>query len=426
MTVHNGTSFPVSPTPIEAQLFFRTDEDKLYFYDGAAWVEVGTGGAGGGIASYLHNQVASLATWTVTHNLNDSNPIVEIFDSAGDPVEPQSIDIVDANSFTVTFGSAQTGKVRVHAGVFAGGLGTGNFLPDTTSAYDIGSATFKWKDGYFSGKLTVDGGIDPTYLQITPQGTEPDVSKNNKLWIDSADSNKMKFKNNAGTSNEVVDFSHVGTTANKIIQLDGSAKIPAVDGSLLTSVDASTLGTKSVGTGADNIIALDGSAKLPAVDGSALTSLPAPSMSDKALSVLPTISGWNTDPTNLANITDGDLGTSAVTGTVTTSTSNYAYFIIDLGEIKGIASVDVKTGLWANRTAYSTVTGALIQISQDNVTWTTIGTEQVVSSLTEVIKTFIAFPTIFARYVRIRHRTTAVGAYSYGYQKLYSVIVIAM
>jgi len=101
-----------------------------------------------------------------------------------------------------------------------------------------------------------------------------------------------------------------GTTANKIVKLDGSARLPAVDGSQLTNLpaapvtsvngatgvvniyaDDSTLnidgtglvlsGTGAtstlnadVGTGANQIVQLDGSSRLPAVDGSQLTNLP--------------------------------------------------------------------------------------------------------------------------------------------------------
>jgi len=111
----------------------------------------------------------------------------------------------------------------------------------------------------------------------------------------------------------------VGTGAGNVVQLDGSARLPAVDGSQLTNLPASslalddltdvtitaaasgevlrydgtawvdaqlaysdlsgtpTLGTASaedVGTGAGNVVQLDGSARLPAVDGSQLTNLP--------------------------------------------------------------------------------------------------------------------------------------------------------
>jgi hypothetical protein len=107
----------------------------------------------------------------------------------------------------------------------------------------------------------------------------------------------------------------VGTAANNVVQLNGSAQLPAVDGSLLTGVvadisgasigdlsdvtitaaatgevlryngtawvdaqlaytDVSGLGTVApldVGTAANNVVQLNGSAQLPAVDGSLLT-----------------------------------------------------------------------------------------------------------------------------------------------------------
>ena len=119
-------------------------------------------------------------------------------------------------------------------------------------------------------------------------------------------------------------FLDVGTTASKVVQLNGSAKLPAVDGSLLTNLPSApvtsvntatgavvlsgddiaadhtasnytaadanvdghfsgidtklgTLGTSAfldVGTTASKVVQLNGSAKLPAVDGSLLTNLP--------------------------------------------------------------------------------------------------------------------------------------------------------
>ncbi|SVC68196.1 uncharacterized protein METZ01_LOCUS321050, partial [marine metagenome] len=39
--------------------------------------------------------------------------------------------------------------------------------------------------------------------------------------------------------NSMFDAGTIGTTANKLLQLDGSTKIPAVDGSLLTGIPSS-------------------------------------------------------------------------------------------------------------------------------------------------------------------------------------------
>ena len=80
--------------------------------------------------------------------------------------------------------------------------------------------------------------------------------------------------------------------ANNTIVLDGSSKIPAIDGSQVTALSATafTTGTLAtaridVGTTAGKILQLDGNAKLPAISGANLTNAPGPtiSTSDPAL-----------------------------------------------------------------------------------------------------------------------------------------------
>ena len=36
----SGAAFPTSPSPVEGQFCYRTDEDKLYIYRNAVWEEV--------------------------------------------------------------------------------------------------------------------------------------------------------------------------------------------------------------------------------------------------------------------------------------------------------------------------------------------------------------------------------------------------
>lgn len=64
-----------------------------------------------------------------------------------------------------------------------------------------------------------------------------------------------------------------GTAANNVVQLDSSARLPAVNGSLLTGFG--TASKLNVGTSANNVVQLDSSARLPAVDGSQLTGITA-------------------------------------------------------------------------------------------------------------------------------------------------------
>ncbi|WP_422358829.1 beta strand repeat-containing protein [Reichenbachiella sp.] len=159
---------------------------------------------------------------------------------------------------------------------------------------------------------------------------------------------------------------NLGVAAGNVVQLDGSARLPAVDGSQLTGVTA-TIGAGSVttteiadgtiagadiagttitdanindvdfgkitnvpvnldvddtddltnadlGVAAGNVVQLDGSARLPAVDGSQLTNLPAPVLAANSVTTSEiadgTIAGADIAGTTItdANINDVDFG----------------------------------------------------------------------------------------------------------------------
>ena len=196
----------------------------------------------------------------------------------------------------------------------------------------------------------------------------------------------------------------VGTSANNVVQLNGSAQLPAVDGSLLTGITASiaalddvgdvnaptpsntnvikynstsgdwesgavaasevsglatvattgaysdlsgtptlatvattgaysdlsgtpTLGTAAaldVGTSATNVVQLDGSARLPAVDGSQLTNLPSGASTLGALTDVDVTGAVNTNvlkyDSGTSTWVDGAVAYSEVTGTPTLAT----------------------------------------------------------------------------------------------------------
>ena len=98
--------------------------------------------------------------------------------------------------------------------------------------------------------------------------------------------------------------------ANNTIVLDGSSKIPAIDGSQVTALDADvfTTGTLAtaridVGTTAGKILQLDSNAKIPAISGVNLTNAPGPTIS-------------TSDPTISTNLTLGTKWVNKTTGVV--------------------------------------------------------------------------------------------------------------
>jgi hypothetical protein len=174
--------------------------------------------------------VGAMSSATVTVTLEDHGflagetiRITDVDPIAGDSAAAYEegfhtiVAVVDKDTFTYTVGvpftvnSSANGVVNdfmadvrplINLGGGGGG-GGGNFWSDpvdsdiipvgANNAFDIGSAAFKFKDGYFAGKLTVDGPIDPTYMQLTAIAATsvPDHS----FFLDAAD-NIMKFKDN--------------------------------------------------------------------------------------------------------------------------------------------------------------------------------------------------------------------------------------
>lgn len=67
------------------------------------------------------------STWTVQHNLNSAYVVVQTYDSNEEQMLPQTIDLTDANTTTITFPIALSGTAVVMVGTpLAGGGGGGN------------------------------------------------------------------------------------------------------------------------------------------------------------------------------------------------------------------------------------------------------------------------------------------------------------
>lgn len=68
------------------------------------------------VNTYSYQQSSASASWSIAHNLATTNPLVQIYDNTQTMIIPNSVDIVDANNLTVTFGSAVAGMAVIMYG----------------------------------------------------------------------------------------------------------------------------------------------------------------------------------------------------------------------------------------------------------------------------------------------------------------------
>jgi hypothetical protein len=100
-------------------------------------------------------------TWTVSHNLNAPNPIVQAYDSDDYQIVPQSIRITDTDTVTITFPTSVSGYAVVAKG---GHIVSGSVDADNISGFDEKVKTKLNLDGVFSGseQVTLQGDVTGT------------------------------------------------------------------------------------------------------------------------------------------------------------------------------------------------------------------------------------------------------------------------
>lgn len=72
------------------------------------------------ITAYTYGQQSAAATWTIDHNLNTTSVNVQVYDSTGISVIPDSVTAVSATQVVVEFGTAQSGRAVLVSGHFDG------------------------------------------------------------------------------------------------------------------------------------------------------------------------------------------------------------------------------------------------------------------------------------------------------------------
>ena len=76
------------------------------------------------ITTYVHVQDTVSSSWSVNHNLNTTNPLVQVWDSNNQLVIPDNVEIIDNNNLQVTFTQGVIGRVIVMMGTldWSGGV----------------------------------------------------------------------------------------------------------------------------------------------------------------------------------------------------------------------------------------------------------------------------------------------------------------
>jgi hypothetical protein len=205
------TSDPSSPS--EGDIWYNSTDNNLYLYDGTTNVDLtAAGGGGGNTLDQAYDEGGAGAGRTIIAD----NGAVQINNTAsGDAV----LEITASNTSVsqVSFGDSDDvniGRVRYdHASnsldfftndterMNIDSSGNVNVLNDLVVS---GSATV-------SGKLTVTGGVDPDYMQLTPQGTKQPLPTDpwttayghipkGSLFVDANDGDKLKFLHEDGVT----------------------------------------------------------------------------------------------------------------------------------------------------------------------------------------------------------------------------------
>ena len=247
--------------------------------------------------------IVSVAGTLAGVTLNVGDHIVFNQDSS-DPVTSAMFDVID-NTDAVSSVNGQTGVITL-------GASDVNALAIASNLSDLNNAgTARTNLGLGTSAVINVGTGASQIVQLDGSSRLPAVDGSQLTNVTSTDTSKLAIASNLSDLNNVATARtnlglgtsaviDVGTGASQIVQLDGSSRLPAVDGSQLTNVTSTDtsklaiannlsdlnnagtartnlgLGTSAVinvGTGANEIVQLNGSSQLPAVDGSLLTGI---------------------------------------------------------------------------------------------------------------------------------------------------------
>jgi hypothetical protein len=128
-----GVGFPFSGSAIITGSLFVSGSTIS-----GSFVGDGSGITGLTAGGKIHTQTSAASTWTVSHNLGVQYPNVTVYDNNNNVIIPQTIVATDANTLTLTFGSAVAGYAVAGIG------GIINVQGRTTQQYFTASTTWSF------------------------------------------------------------------------------------------------------------------------------------------------------------------------------------------------------------------------------------------------------------------------------------------
>ena len=160
-------SVPTTSDLTTGELAINVHDGKVFLRRSGSVTATEFIGDGSGLTNLTVSQTATVkqsftgTTWTVSHNLDTENPIVQAYDSDDYQIVPQSIRITDTDTITITFPNSVSGYAVVAKG---GHIVSGSVDADNISGFDAKVVTKLNAEGIFSGssQVTMSGDVSGT------------------------------------------------------------------------------------------------------------------------------------------------------------------------------------------------------------------------------------------------------------------------
>lgn len=147
------------------------------------------------VDTYIYDQVGTSATWTVVHNLNTTNPLIQVYDDDLQLTIPEMVTPIDNNTIEITFGTAIAGRAIAMKGMQADDdLYGGTILPEP-SAYKFtqSSALGTWVVRHKLGYYPIVTVFDENDVEIIPSNIVNDDIFQTTITFSSAVTGYARF-----------------------------------------------------------------------------------------------------------------------------------------------------------------------------------------------------------------------------------------